>query len=336
MQRIDRFFGVMRGLAAVIACSMAFAVAAIAQSSASPDAAAYPSQPVRVLVGFTAGGGPDVLARAVSAELGRDLGQQFYVENQSGANGTLAIGTVVKADPNGYTLLFATASIAPVPYMYKALRYDILRDLAPVATVGVLDGLLMLVHPSFPAQSVPDFIRYAKANHVVYGSPGVGNALHLAAEMFKVKAGIDMDHVPFRGAGDVAVALLGQTIQTMFVTPPSVLGMVQDGQLRAIALTGSKPFRELPDVPLMKGLVPDYPITSSFGIYFAPANTPPAIIDKLNAAVRKAVREPAVVNVVQRAGYYPDERSPAATAEFFRQEVAAAAEAVTAAKIKPN
>ena len=136
----------------------ALAVLALAFCSMRSEADDYPLRPVRVVVGFAAGGAADILARAVSTQLGQDLGQQFYVENQSGANGTIAIGTVVKAEPNGYTLLFATASIAPIPHLYKSLRYDVLRDLVPIATIGILDGLLMLVHPSFTAQTVPEFI----------------------------------------------------------------------------------------------------------------------------------------------------------------------------------
>ena len=296
----------------------------------------YPTRPVRVLVGSAAGGSPDIMARTVSTQIGHDLGQQFYVENQSGANTTLAIGTVVKAEPDGYTLLFSLGSIAPIPYVYKNLRYDILRDLMPIATIGVLDGFVMAIHPALPATTVAHFIQYARTNHVVYGSVGVGSTPHLAAEIFKVKTGIAMDHVPFRGSGDVAVALLSQSIHMMFVSPPAVLDMIKSGQLRALALSGSKRLAALPDVPLMTDFVPDYPVTRSWGIFFAPANTPSAIIERLNAVIRKAVRSAAVGNVLQGIGYEPDERSPAATAAFYREQVEAAGEAVRAARIQPN
>lgn len=296
----------------------------------------YPTKPVRVLVGFGAGSPADILARAVSTQLGSDFGQQFYVENQTGANSTIAIGTVVRASPDGYTLHFNLGSIAPIPYIYKSLRYDILKDLIPIATVGILDGFLMVVHPAVPARTVADFIAYAKKNHVVFGSPGVGSTPHLAAEIFKLKAGIDMSHVPFRGGGDASVALLSKSIEMMFVSPSAVLDLVKSGDLRAIALSGSRQHQEVPDVPLMKVYLPDYPINRSWGIYFAPASTPSEIIETLNVSIRKAVRAPAVANVLQRIGYYPDERSSAQTAEFFRQEVEAAGEAVRAAKILPN
>jgi tripartite-type tricarboxylate transporter receptor subunit TctC len=194
----------------------------------------------------------------------------------------------------------------------------------------------MLVNPSSPAHNVKEFIDYAKKNRVLYGSPGIGNGLHLAAALFNKATGLKMEHVPFKGASEVSAALLGGNIDVMFVTPPSVLGLVKDGKLRAIAFTGSKPFPELPDVPLMKDTVPDYPPVKGWGIFFAPAKTPPALVDKLNAAVRHALTMPAVANVVQKSGYVPDNRSPAEVAAFFRAQVDEAQKAVQAAGIEPN
>lgn len=311
-------------------------IALFALAPSPAHAETWPTQPVRVLVGFSAGSGPDVLARAVSAQLSLDFKRQFYVENQSGANGTLAISAVARAEPTGHTLLFTSGSISPVPFMYKSLRVDILKDLKPVATVGVLDGLLMLVHPDLPVRTVADLVAHARANRLLYGSPGVGNTLHLATELFRKKAGIALDHLPFRGAGEISAALLAGTIHLMMVTPPSVLSLVESGQLRAIALTGSKPFPALPNVPLMKDQLADYPVTRSWGMYLAPSGTPDEIVERLNRAIRAALHVPAVGNVVQKAGYIPDERSPAETAAFLRDEIAAAGEAVEAAGLKPN
>jgi len=313
-----------------------FAVLVCAAFAGTAQAQQYPNRPAHILVGFAAGSGPDVLARAVANQLGADLGQNFLVENRPGANGTIATNVVAQSAADGYTLLFTSDSIAPTPFVYKDLPYDVFRDLSPIATVGVLDGLLMLVNPSSPGHTVDEFIAYAKNNRVLYGSPGIGNGLHLAAALFNKTTGLAMEHVPFKGASEVVAALLGGNIDVMFVTPPSVIGLVKDGKLRALAFTGPKPFPELPDGPLMKNSVPDYPPVEAWGIFFAPAKTPLEIVDKLNAAIRHALRMPAVANVVERSGYIPDGRSPAQTADFFRQQVEAAGKAVQAAGIEPN
>jgi tripartite-type tricarboxylate transporter receptor subunit TctC len=316
-------------------CAFACFVACVAAATTA-QAQTYPDRPVHILVGFAAGSGPDVLARAVAAQLGAELGQNFIVENRPGANGTIAAGVVAQATPDGTTLLYTSDSIAPTPFIYKSLPYDVFKDLSPIATVGVLDGLLMLVNPSSPAHNIKEFIDYANKNPVFYGSPGIGNGLHLAAALFNKATGLHMEHVPFKGASEVSAALLGGDINVMFVTPPSVIGLVKSGQLRALAFTGSKPFLELPDVPLMKDTVPDYPPVKGWGIFFAPAKTPAALVDKLNAAIRHALTVPAVANVVQKSGYVPDDRSPAQVAEFFRAQVDDAQKAVQAAGIEPN
>jgi tripartite-type tricarboxylate transporter receptor subunit TctC len=335
--RLDRLLdgGLRRARTALrISCTV-FALSVLAFTGAA-QAQAYPDRPVHILVGFAAGSGPDVLARTLAAQLGADLGQNFIVENRPGANATIATNIVVQSAPDGYMLLFTSDSIAPTPFIYKSLPYDVFKDLTPVATVGVLDGLLMLVNPSSPAHTVREFIDYAKKNRVLYGSPGIGNGLHLAAALFNKATGLNMEHVPFKGASEVSAALLGGNIDVMFVTPPSVLGLINDGKLRALAFTGSKPFPALPDVPLMKDTVANYPPVKAWGIFFAPSKTPPAIVDKLNAAVRHALTVPAVADVVQKFGYLPDNRSPAQTAEFFRAQVDEAQKAVQAAGIEPN
>ncbi len=312
---------------------LAFAIGLIATAA---HAQPYPNHPVRILVGFAAGSGPDVIARAVAIQLGTDLGQNFFIENRTGANGTIATKVLATSDPDGYTLLYTSNSIAPTPFVYKNLPYDVFRDIAPIATSGILDGLLVLVNASSPIHSIPELIAYAKDHRVLYGSPGIGNGLHLAAEMFNKTAGIKMEHIPFKGASEVLTALLSRNVDMMFITPTSAMPLVKEGKLRAIAFTGTKPFPELPDLPLITSSVPAYPPTGSWGIFFAPGKTPPEIIDKLNAAIRHALHVPAVARVVEGSGYVPDERTPAQTDEFFRKEVAAAGEAVKAAGIQPN
>jgi len=304
-------------------------------SSAAP-AQQYPNRPVRLVVGFAAGSGPDIVARAVGAQLGTDLGQNFFVENRLGANATIAAKMVADAPPDGYTLLYTSSGFATTPFMYKKAVFDVLRDFAPIATAGVLDGYVLVANIATPIKTVADLIVYAKANRVLYGSPGVGNSLHIVTELFNLKTGIKLEHVPYRGASEVVNALLQGSIQVAFLSPTTVVGLVDEGKLRGVAFSGSKPFPELPNLPLVSASVPSFPPSSTWGIFFAPAKTPTAIVDKLNGAIQHALKVPAVANVVQKAGYIPDGRSPGQTAEFFRKEVEAAGEAVKAAGIQPN
>jgi len=296
----------------------------------------WPEHPVRVLVGFTAGSGPDIQARTISQQLATDLKQSFYVENRLGANGTIAARMLTQAAPDGTTMLFSSSSIAPTPHIYKNLGYDTLTDLRPVATSGILDGMFLLVDSKSPIKSVPDLIARAKTERVLYGSPGVGNVLHLAAEMFAQTAGIRLQHVPYKGASEVMTALLAGNVNMMFVTPPSVIGLVKEGRVRALAFTGSKRFPEFPNVPLMKDLLPGSKTIGSWGMFFLPGKTPDAIVDRMNAAIRATLTKPAVATIMARDGYMPDNRNAAETAAFFREQVAAMGEAVKAAKIAPN
>jgi tripartite-type tricarboxylate transporter receptor subunit TctC len=295
----------------------------------------YSDHPVRVFVGYAAGSGPDIQARTVAHQLSISLGQSFVVENRTGANGTIAARTVAQSNPDGYTLLFSSSSITPTPYIYKALGYDILTDLKPISTIGILDGIFMLVDAKSSIKTVPEFIVYAKKNRVLYGSPGVGNELHLVTELFSQQAGIKMEHVPYKGASEVMTGLLSGSVQVMFVTPPSVMGLIKDGRVRPLAFTGSKQFAPFPNVPLMKDFLPNF-THGSWGMFFAPGKTPEPIVEKLNGAVHAALREPAVANVMQRDGYFPNNRNAAETAAFFRQAVKEAEGAVKAAGIQPN
>lgn len=296
----------------------------------------FPQHAVKIVVGFAAGSGPDIQARTVAQQLSTAFGQSFYVENRLGANGTIAARSVVQSAPDGHTMLFSSSSITPTPHIYKNLGYDTLKDLRPVATVGILDGMFMLVDAKSPIKTLPEFIAKAKTERVLYGSPGVGNILHLAAELFNQKAGISMQHVPYKGASEVMNALLGGSVQVMFVTPPSVMGLLQQGRVRALAFTGSKPFPAFPDVPLMKDMLPGYEPMGSWGMFFVPGKTPDAVVERLNAAIRAALQAPTVASVMQRDGYVPDNRSAAETAEFFRKEVERIGHAVAAARIEPN
>jgi tripartite-type tricarboxylate transporter receptor subunit TctC len=316
--------------------TMSLVIAILCTGLTAAQTQTYPDRPIRVSVGFAAGSGPDIQARTVSQALGNSLGQQFYVENRLGANGTIAARAVAQSKPDGYSLLFSSSSIISTPYIYKNLGYDTLTDLRPIATVGQLDGIFMLVDAKSPIKTLADFLALAKKEVVAYGSPGVGNGLHLTTEIFAKKAGIKLQHIPYRGASEVMTALLGGSVQMMFVTPPSSIALIKEGRVRPLAFTGTKPFPVTPEVPLMKDLVPGYTSQGSWGMFFAPGKTPDAIVEQLNAEIRKALQLQAVIDVMQRDGYIPDNRDAAAAAAFFRKEVLQAEEAVKAAGIQPN
>jgi tripartite-type tricarboxylate transporter receptor subunit TctC len=308
----------------------------VAVSTSPTQAAEYPDRPVKVVVGYAAGSGPDIQARTVAQQLSTDLGQQFYVENRLGANGTIAVRSMIASPADGYTILFSSNGIAPTPFVYKNLGYDILTDLTPVATQGVLDGLFMLVDAKSDIKTLRQFIEHAKKQPVNYGSPGVGNGLHLAAELFSKAAGIKMQHIPYKGASEVMNGMLSGAVEVMFVTPPSVVGLIKSGRVRALGFTGTKPFPLFPDVPLIKDVVPGFEPIGSWGMFFVSAKTPPELVAKLNKDIHAALLKPGVATNFERDGYFPDSRDPAETAVFFRKEVAAMGEAVKAAGIKPQ
>jgi tripartite-type tricarboxylate transporter receptor subunit TctC len=315
---------------------LSFLVLTFSLAPVNAQAQQYPDHPVKLVVGYAAGSGPDIQARTVAQQLSVDLGQQFFVENRLGANGTIATRSVVQSKPDGYTLLYTSNGIGPTPYIYKNLGYDIFTDLTPIATVGILDGLFMLVDAKSPYKTLQEFIDHAKTDRAIYGSPGVGNGLHLAAEIFSKKAGIKMQHIPYKGASEVMTGMLSGSVEVMFVTPPSVMGLLQEKRVRALAFTGSKPFPAFPDVPLMKDILPGFEPIGSWGIFLTPANTPPEIVEKLNRAIHSALLAPTVAAKMQRDGYIPDMRNVAETAAFFRKEVELMGEAVKAAGIPPN
>jgi tripartite-type tricarboxylate transporter receptor subunit TctC len=326
----------MLRIALILAASLLTATLLSNVAAQAQDAAKYPDHPVRVIVGYAAGSGPDIHARTVAAQLSNDLGQNFYVENRLGANGTLATRAVVQAAPDGYTILFTSNGIAPTPYIYKSLGYDIFTDLKAISTQGILDGLFVLVDAKSDVKTLQQLIDKAKKGRVLYGSPGVGNGLHLAAELFSKSAGIKMEHVPYKGASEVMNGMLGGSVDVMFVTPPSVIGLLKAGTVRALGFTGTKPFPVFPEVPLVKDLVPGFEPIGSWGIFMAPGKTPDALVDKLNKAIQAALKNPKVSEVMTRDGYLPDGRTPKETEAYFRKEVEATADAVKAAGIQPQ
>jgi tripartite-type tricarboxylate transporter receptor subunit TctC len=279
--------GVLQFVAATAAAS-----SGLVQRATALD---YPTRPVRLVVGLPAGGTPDIYARLVADRLSERLGQPFVVENRPGASGNIATEMVVRAQPDGYTLLMVIAPNVINPALYPDLKYNLIRDTAPVASIGG-SPFVMVVNPAFPAKSVPEFIAYAKANpgKVNVGSTGNGNLTHMAAELFKMMAGVDLLHVPYRGETAAQADLLGNRVQVMFDPVPSALGYVRSGKLRALAVTSAKPMTDLlPDLPTMNQFLPDYEVTGITGIS-VPKNTPAEVIDKLNGAINAALGEPQI------------------------------------------
>jgi tripartite-type tricarboxylate transporter receptor subunit TctC len=302
-------------------------VSAIAQT--------YPSKTIKVLVGFAAGSGPDIQAHTVAQQLSLQLNQAVYIENRMGANGTIAAKSVALSNPDGYTLLFSSSSISSTPYVYKNPGFDLLKDLRAVASVGILDGMLVLVNAKSSMVTISDLVDKAKKERLMYGSPGVGNIIHLASESINLNAGIGMEHIPYKGTSEVMTGLLSDSIQVMVATPPSVLNLVLEGKVRALAFTGSKKFAPLPEVPLLKEMYPSFDPIGSWGIFFAPSKTPIEVVDKLNAAVREAIKASNVASLLQRDGYFPDNRNAQEANAFFRNEVLRMKEPFRAAKIEP-
>jgi len=275
-----QFLHLVAGAAALPAVSRI----AVAQS--------YPTRPVRLIVGFAPGGTTDITARLIGQWLSERLGQQFLIENRSGAGTNIATETVVHAPADGYTLLLVTASNAINATLYDKLGFNFIRDIAPVAGI-IRYPLVMQVNPSFPAKTVPEFVSYVKSNpgKVSYGSGGIGTSIHVASELFKMMAGVDMIHVPYRGGAPAMTDLMGGQIQVVFNPVPESMEHIKAGKLRPLAVTTATRSEVLPDVPTVGEFVPDYEASALQGIG-APKGTPAEIVDKLNKEINAALVDP--------------------------------------------
>jgi tripartite-type tricarboxylate transporter receptor subunit TctC len=255
-------------------------------------AQSYPTRPVRLLVGFPPGGGVDITARLAGQWLSERLGQQFVIENRSGAAGNIATEAAVRAATDGYTLLLATPSNAINASLYKKLSFDFIRDIVPVAGIMRVP-LVMEVNPAFPATTVPEFIAYAKANpgKINMASAGTGTSLHMSGELFKILTGVNLVHVPYRGGAPALTDLMGGQVQVIFSVMPETIEYVRAGRLRALAVTTALRSESLPDVPSVAEFVPGYESSSWYGVG-APKGTPAEIVDKLNREVNAALADP--------------------------------------------
>jgi tripartite-type tricarboxylate transporter receptor subunit TctC len=294
------------------------AVAALIATKA--DAAEYPVRPIKLVVPYAAGGPTDVLGRLVADFLGRDLKQATVVENKAGAQGAIGAEAVARAEPDGYTLFVAAASIIVLnPMLYKKLPYDPVSDFKMLALITDLP-VVMEVHPSVPAKTVAEFVAYAKQNpgKLNFGSAGTGGTIHLAGEMFKQIAGIDMIHVPYKGAGPALTDLLSGNIQVMFDTLSTALPPVKSGLLRPLGVSSTERSPDLPDVPtIAESGYPDYRVSVWYGIA-APAKMPDDVSQKIRASLDRALNDAAFRASLEKIGFPVFRpRSPAEIAEFI-------------------
>ncbi len=252
----------------------------------------YPSRPIRLIVGFPAGGPTDITARLIAQWLSERLGQQIVIENRGGAGSNIAVEATIGAPPDGYTLLIVGATNAINATLYEKLNFNFIRDIAPVAGI-IRVPLIMEVHPSVPAKTVAEFIAYAKARpgKINMGSGGIGTTLHVSGELFKMMTGVDMLHVPYRGAGPMLTDLLGGQVQMGFDPMPSSIGYVKAGQLRPLAVTTATRSEALPELPTVGDFVPGYEASTWYGVG-APKNTPAEIIERLNKEINAGLADP--------------------------------------------
>jgi tripartite-type tricarboxylate transporter receptor subunit TctC len=300
------------------------------------NAQAYPTRPVRLVVGFAAGGAPDIAGRLLAHWLSERLGQQFIIENRPGAGGNIATETVVDAPADGYTLLLVNISNAVNATLYQKLNYNFIRDIAPVASISH-ETYGMEVHPSFPAKTVAEFITYAKANpgKLNMASPGNGTGPHVAGELFKIMAGIDMVHVAYRGSPPALTDLLAGQVQMMFSPLSSSIEYVRAGKLRALAVTTAARSEALPDLPTVGEFVPGYEASGWFGVG-APRKVPVEIVDKLNQEINAGLADSKLKARLADLGSAAFAGSPSDFARHIAEETEKWGKVIQAANIRAD
>jgi tripartite-type tricarboxylate transporter receptor subunit TctC len=313
---------------------LAAGAAALPGLSRVANAETYPARPVRIIVGFPAGGPADIVARLMGQWLSDRLGQQFVIENRPGAGSNIGTEVAVRAPPDGYTLLLANTTNAINATLYDNLNFNFIRDIAPVASI-VRGPNVMEVNPSFPARTVPEFIAYAKSNpgKVNFASGGNGSTAQLAGELFKMMAGVDMVQVPYKGSAPALTDLLGGQVQVYFDLIISSIEHIRAGRLRALAVTTATRSQALPDIPTVGDFVPGYEASSWQGVG-APKGTPPEIIEILNKEINEALADPKLKERLADLGGTMFAGSPADFGKFIAEETEKWAKVIKFAGIK--
>ena len=306
-----------------LATGLALCGAALAAPLAA-QAAGYPDRPIKWVVPFPPGGAMDSIARTLGEAMGRELGTSFVVENRAGAGGNIGAATVARSAPDGYTIMIAANGMAVNPALYRDMNYDPQKDFAPISLLAVVPNVLVANAERSTAKSVQDVIAQAKAKpgHYTYASAGVGTSIHLAGELFVSLAQVDLLHVPYKGSGPAVADLLGGQVDYMFDSITSAKPHIQAGKLRALAVTTAKRSSALPDVPTMaEAGVPGYELMPWFAA-FAPAGTPPEIVERLNSSMRKALSDPKVKDAMASIGAEPIGGSPVELRDHLAKETA--------------
>jgi len=307
--------GILRALVIGMICLLS-----LAGGTAPSSAADYPNRPVRWLIGFSAGGPVDVVARIMSQWLSEHFGQQFVVENRTGSGGNIAAAAAINSAPDGYTLLFVAPNNAISTSLYKHLSFDFIRDTVPVASIMQLTNLLV-VSNAMPVKNVQEFIDYCKANpgKVSYASSGNGTSVHMSAELFKAMTGINMVHVPYRGSAIAFPDIISNKVQLIFDNLPSALEQSRAGTVRALGVTSPQRWPGLPDIPAIAETGPGFESVGFYGIS-APKGTPPEIVEILNKAVGEALRDPKVVERLTVMGGIPKPMAPPEFGKLVAEE----------------
>jgi tripartite-type tricarboxylate transporter receptor subunit TctC len=313
---------------------LAAGAAALPAGSRVARAQTFPTRPVRIIVPFGTGGGADILARVVGQWLSERLGQQFFVENRPGAGSNIGIEAVVRAPPDGHTLLIVDASPTVNVMLYEKLNFDFIHDIAPVASI-LRAPFLMVVNPAVPAKSLPEFLAFVKTNpgKINMASPGTGTMPHMTGELFKMMARVDMVHVPYRSAGAAITDLIGGQVQLFFIPPPAVIEHVSAGRLRVLAVTSAAPSEGVQDFPSVSEFVPGFEASNWYGVG-APRNTPIEIIDQLNKTINAGLADPRLKARLADLGGAPTPGSPTDFGKLIANETEKWAKVIRAANIK--